>query len=197
MTEWRIGRTVTNSLPSPFERGFGIPGIHLDHRSVDDDREQSDNPILVQYDWCMYSARSTTQPSVILEALLSLVAHSLHPTKIHRLLGGGNIERRDMDQELRTKPVKIKVLDVEQKRILIVEDDESIIDVLLNMLELVLGQQEITVARDGYSGIQKAYECDPELILMDLSLPKMDGWEVTRALKSNPRFQQVPILAMT
>jgi two-component system cell cycle response regulator DivK len=102
-----------------------------------------------------------------------------------------------MDQVLQTKPVAIKVNEVESKRILIVEDDESIVDVLLNVLQLLLGQQEIFVARDGYAGIQKAYECDPELILMDLSLPKLDGWELTRALKSNPRFQEVPILAMT
>jgi len=102
-----------------------------------------------------------------------------------------------MDQVLQTKPVAIKVNEVEPKRILIVEDDESIVDVLLNVLQLLLGQQEIFVARDGYAGIQKAYECDPEIILMDLSLPKLDGWELTRALKSNPRFQGVPILAMT
>jgi two-component system cell cycle response regulator DivK len=102
-----------------------------------------------------------------------------------------------MDQVLQTKPVAIKVNEVESKRILIVEDDESIVDVLLNVLQLLLGQQELFVARDGYAGIQKAYECDPELILMDLSLPKLDGWELTRALKSNPRFQEVPILAMT
>ena len=109
--------------------------------------------------------------------------------------GGG--KREDMEQELQTKPVKIKVNDIERKRILIVEDDESIVDVLLNVLQLLLGHREIFVARDGYVGIQKAYECNPELILMDLSLPKMDGWEVTRALKNNSRFQQVPILAMT
>jgi CheY-like chemotaxis protein len=87
--------------------------------------------------------------------------------------------------------------DVKPRRILIVEDDHSIVDVLLNLLELVLGQQEIHVARDGCAGVEKALECDPELILMDLNLPKMNGWDATRSLKSNPRFERVPILAIT
>jgi CheY-like chemotaxis protein len=39
--------------------------------------------------------------------------------------------------------------------------------------------------------------CDPDLILMDLNLPKMNGWDATRSLKSNPRFERVPILAIT
>jgi CheY-like chemotaxis protein len=87
--------------------------------------------------------------------------------------------------------------DVEPKRILIVEDDNSIVDVLLNLLELILGQKDIHVARDGCAAVQKAHEFDPELILMDLNLPLMNGWDATRSLKSNPRFQAVPILAIT
>jgi CheY-like chemotaxis protein len=61
----------------------------------------------------------------------------------------------------------------------------------------MLGIQDIVCARDGHEGIRLAYEHQPDLILMDLSLPKLNGWEVTRSLKSNPRFQQVPILALT
>ncbi|TFH33941.1 MAG: response regulator [Anaerolineales bacterium] len=83
------------------------------------------------------------------------------------------------------------------KRILIVEDEEANIDVLLNILQLMLNQTQVYIARDGHEGIKFAYEYSPELILMDLSLPKLDGWEVTRSLKSNPRFLQVPILALT
>lgn len=102
-----------------------------------------------------------------------------------------------MMQEVQTKPLALMEVEVEPKRILIVEDDPSIVDVLMNVLELILGQKEIDVARDGHAALQLAYERDPDLILMDLSLPKMNGWEVTRSLKSNPRFQRVPILAMT
>lgn len=87
--------------------------------------------------------------------------------------------------------------DLIQKRILIVEDEEANIAVLLNILELMMQQEQVVVARDGHEGIQMAYEHSPEVILMDLSLPKLDGWEVTRSLKSNPRFKDVPILALT
>jgi len=83
------------------------------------------------------------------------------------------------------------------QRILIVEDDEQNIAVLQNILEIMLGQRQVQVARDGHEGIRMAYENPPDLILMDLSLPKLDGWQVTRTLRSNPRFRKTPILAVT
>ncbi len=85
----------------------------------------------------------------------------------------------------------------EQKRILLVEDEEANIEVLLSVLDLMLDQREVAVARDGHEGIRMAKEMHPELILMDLSLPKLDGWQATRALKSLPQFEAVPILALT
>ena len=83
------------------------------------------------------------------------------------------------------------------RRILIVEDSEDTVAVLLNILELMLGQRQIAVATDGHDAIRKAHSFEPDLILMDLSLPKLDGWEVTRSLKRDAKFRQVPILAMT
>lgn len=83
------------------------------------------------------------------------------------------------------------------KQILIIEDEEANIAVLLNILQLMMGQEQIYIARDGHEGIKLAHEHSPEIILMDLSLPKLDGWEVTRSLKSNPRFKDIPILALT
>jgi len=86
---------------------------------------------------------------------------------------------------------------VPARRILIVEDEEANIDVVRNILEIMLDQDDLLVARDGHEGIKMAYEHGPEIILMDLSLPKLDGWEVVRSLKSNHRFKKVPILALT
>ena len=83
------------------------------------------------------------------------------------------------------------------RRILLVEDEEANIAVVRNILEIMLDQDDVLVARDGHEGIKLAYEHDPEIILMDLSLPKLDGWEVARSLKSNQRFKKVPILALT
>ena len=83
------------------------------------------------------------------------------------------------------------------RRILIVEDEEANIAGVRNILEIMLDQDEVLVARDGHEGIKLAYESNPDIILLDLSLPKLDGWEVVRSLKSNPRFKKVPILALT
>lgn len=83
------------------------------------------------------------------------------------------------------------------RRILIVEDDDFTVAALRSILELMFGQQDVWIAHDGHEGIRLAYEHPPDLILMDLALPKLDGWEVTRSLRSNPRFKQTPILAVS
>ena len=84
-----------------------------------------------------------------------------------------------------------------ERRVLIVEDDSSTVAVLRSILELVLGLRDVWVAQDGHEGIRLAYEHPPDLILMDLALPKLDGWQVTRSLRSNPRFKRTPILAVS
>ncbi len=84
-----------------------------------------------------------------------------------------------------------------ERRILIVEDDPFTVAALRSILELMFGQQDVWIAHDGHEGIRLAYEHPPDLILMDLALPKLDGWEVTRSLRSNPRFKQTPILAVS
>ena len=84
-----------------------------------------------------------------------------------------------------------------RQRSLIVEDDAYTVAALKSILELMLGQRDVWVAQDGHEGIRLAYEYAPDVILMDLALPKLDGWEVTRSLRSNPRFKRVPILAVS
>ncbi|MGD8622037.1 MAG: response regulator, partial [Anaerolineales bacterium] len=102
-----------------------------------------------------------------------------------------------METTTETKVNPKNQVDARALRILIVEDEEANIAVIQQILELLLGIDDIYSARDGHEGIRLAYECQPDLILMDLSLPKLNGWEVTRSLKSNPRFKEVPILALT
>jgi len=97
---------------------------------------------------------------------------------------------------VRTGPL-FKPTRTKPRRILIVEDDDQNIAVMQSILELMLGQREVQVAHDGHEGIRMAYENPPDLILMDLALPKLDGWQVTRSLRSNPRFKRTPILAVT
>jgi len=69
--------------------------------------------------------------------------------------------------------------------------------VVLQLLELILEQDPPLVARDGQEALHVAYHHHPDLILMDLSLPRLSGWEVTRSLRSDSRFNQTVILALT
>lgn len=82
------------------------------------------------------------------------------------------------------------------QRILLVEDDESTVISLTDILELMLGQ-EVLVARDGLEAIRIAHAQRPDVIVMDLDLPKMDGLEATRSLKNTESFRNTPILAVT
>jgi CheY-like chemotaxis protein len=80
-------------------------------------------------------------------------------------------------------------------RILIVEDNEMNRDMLSRRLQR--RGFEVCVAADGPQGVAIALSQQPDLILMDLSLPEMDGWEVTRRLKTNDATSEIPIIALT
>jgi CheY-like chemotaxis protein len=80
------------------------------------------------------------------------------------------------------------------KKILIVEDVELNRDLLIQLLE---EDYELLTAEDGEAGLELAEHGQPDLILMDLSLPKIDGWEATRRIKANPTLQHIPIIALT
>ncbi len=79
--------------------------------------------------------------------------------------------------------------------ILLIEDNEMNRDMLSRRLER--RGLTILIAVDGAEGLSKAKEHQPDLILMDLSLPVMDGWEATRQLKNTPETYQIPIIALT
>lgn len=80
-------------------------------------------------------------------------------------------------------------------RILLVEDNEMNLDMLSRRLRRA--GYELVVATDGAQAILKAQTEAPDLILMDLGLPVMDGWEAARQLKSDPDTQTIPIIALT
>jgi CheY-like chemotaxis protein len=80
------------------------------------------------------------------------------------------------------------------RRILIVEDVEYNRDLLVQLLE---DEYEILTAADGAAGIEVAARHRPDLILMDLSLPEVDGWEATRRLKASPETAGIPVIALT
>ncbi|SRR5581483_484205 len=80
------------------------------------------------------------------------------------------------------------------KKILIVEDLEFNRDLLVQLLE---DSYEILTAVDGAAALAVAEHEHPDLILLDLSLPVIDGWETARRLKANPALQHIPIIAVS
>jgi len=84
--------------------------------------------------------------------------------------------------------------DAARKKILVVEDVELNRDLIVQLLE---DTYEVLTAADGAEGIQLAVRERPDLILMDLSLPVIDGWEATRRIKANAALQDIPIIALS
>jgi CheY-like chemotaxis protein len=80
-------------------------------------------------------------------------------------------------------------------KILIVEDTEPIRRLLTRWLQMQ-GFEPIT-AEDGLRGLERAQQDQPDLIVMDLSLPEMDGWQVTQRLKADPQTASIPVIALT
>ncbi|MGH7555862.1 MAG: response regulator [Longimicrobiales bacterium] len=80
-------------------------------------------------------------------------------------------------------------------RVLIVEDDEMNRDMLSR--RLVRRGYEVIMAVDGEEGVRKAKKERPDVILMDMSLPQIDGWEATRRIKSSPDTRSIPVIALT
>ncbi len=80
-------------------------------------------------------------------------------------------------------------------RILLVEDNEMNRDMLSR--RLVRRGYEITMALDGAEGVVRAATDAPDLILMDMSLPVLDGWTATRRIKENPATAHIPVIALT
>jgi two-component system cell cycle response regulator DivK len=79
--------------------------------------------------------------------------------------------------------------------ILIVEDDEANLELVTRFLRRA--GHRVFHAMDGAGGVKAALEGVPDLILMDLGLPGMDGWEASRLIRANPATAHIPIIALT
>lgn len=80
-------------------------------------------------------------------------------------------------------------------RILIVEDNEMNADMLSRRLQRA--GHEVLVAADGQQGVDMARVHRPDLVLMDMDLPVIDGWAATRAIKRDPELSGIPVMALT
>ena len=82
-----------------------------------------------------------------------------------------------------------------QKKILVIEDNRDNMTLIIDVLQSL--DYGVLEASDGEQGIALAKVEMPDLILLDLSLPRMDGWTVARQLKGEPSIQHIPIIALT
>lgn len=81
------------------------------------------------------------------------------------------------------------------KKILVVDDENRIVDMLKIRLEA--NDYEVVCAYDGQAGLETAKKENPDLIILDLMLPKMDGYKVCGLLKSDSRYAKIPIIMFT
>jgi CheY-like chemotaxis protein len=82
-----------------------------------------------------------------------------------------------------------------RRRILVVEDNQDNMQLVSDMLQTL--NYEVLSAGDGRRGVELAQTEKPDLILMDMALPMMDGWTATRTIKAIPELQHIPIVALT
>jgi CheY-like chemotaxis protein len=83
----------------------------------------------------------------------------------------------------------------QMKKILLVEDNEMNRDMLSR--RLIRRGFEVAIAVDGRQGIEMATTEMPDVILMDMSLPEIDGWEATRMIRGNPQTSAIPVMGLT
>jgi CheY-like chemotaxis protein len=81
-------------------------------------------------------------------------------------------------------------------KVLYIEDNDDNIYMLKMRLEL-LDEFEVLTAEDGEKGCEMAAAERPDIVLMDLEMPGIDGWEATRRLKSNPDTRDIPVIALS
>jgi len=84
---------------------------------------------------------------------------------------------------------------MEKKKILLVDDERDLVETVTFRLEA--GGYEVLPAYDGQEGLDKARKEKPDLIILDLMLPKMDGYKVCRMLKFDEKYKKIPIIMFT
>ncbi|MDC0711183.1 response regulator [Stigmatella sp. ncwal1] len=82
-----------------------------------------------------------------------------------------------------------------KKRVLVVDDFDDAREMYAEYLEFA--GFVVETARNGAEAVEKAQEASPDIILMDLSLPVMDGWEATRLIKNDIRTRDIPVMALS
>ena len=81
------------------------------------------------------------------------------------------------------------------EKVLIADDDEEMLD--MTSVQLSRRGLRVTCARDGQEALEKIDQDRPDVVLLDILMPRLDGWEVCRFLKANPATRHIPVLFLT
>jgi len=87
-------------------------------------------------------------------------------------------------------------MSIDGKKILVIEDNEDTREILLYRLKN-MGQCEVLLASNGKEGLEIALNARPDLIIMDLKMPVLDGWEATKSLRQSTWGRDLPVIALT
>lgn len=80
-------------------------------------------------------------------------------------------------------------------KVLIIEDEKEVLE--LYKLKLAIDDYEVLTAMSGQEGLKKAFRESPELIFLDIKMPKMDGFEVLKRLRENPKVKKTPVIILS
>jgi len=86
-------------------------------------------------------------------------------------------------------------MDKDSKKILLIDDEQDLIDTLRYRLENA--GFEVFTAMDGLQDLEEARKCDPNIILLDIMMPRMDGYQTCRVLKNDSRTKHIPVVILT
>ena len=141
-------------------------------------------------------AEGSTVPIVILTGKeLSRDEERLVGEAMARVVTKGGLAMQDVVGEAKRLVVEQRRIQATRlPRVLYVEDAPQNRDIVRRYLAT---EFDLIEAEDGEQGLDRAARDAPDLILMDLSLPRVDGWEATRRLKANPKLQSIPVIALT
>lgn len=82
-----------------------------------------------------------------------------------------------------------------KERILVVDDEQDMLDLVRRIL--TRGGFKVITASDGKEGLEKVYSEAPDLMILDIVMPGMDGWEVCRKIRGDPLYKHLPIIMLT
>jgi excisionase family DNA binding protein len=118
--------------------------------------------------------------------------------KTELTLGGHRrFPRREIERLVKERQARSQVVKPEAFRVLIIDDDELLCEILQEGIKNAVPQAQVSVATDGFSGGMLARSTNPEIILLDLLMPGLDGFQVCRMLKADEVTRRIRIIAIS